>query len=80
MTYRRADCAAIHQGKCLALNGSEIKFLSAEPIEEGLALEIKVWSKTGGVTKMTAFIEVIKSVPYASRLFQINAAIKTIKG
>lgn len=80
MSYRLADASEEYQGQCLALSGTEIKFLSDQILIQGRALEIKVRSGNGGSLMMTAFVEVLQVMSDNEGHFLISAAIRTIKG
>ena len=79
MTYKLIDSDVIKTGRCISLSGSGIAFIAETQFELGLALEVNILPMNGVTPTMTAFIEVIRSLPKADKLFETAAKIKSLK-
>jgi hypothetical protein len=80
ITYKPADSSELRVGKCTTLSGAGVSFLTNEPFELGLAMEVSITPKAAITPPMTAYIEVVRSVKREDNQYEIAASIKSIKG
>jgi len=80
ITYRPADSSELRIGKCTTLSGAGVSFLTDQPFELGLAMEVSIAPKSSITPPMTAYIEVVRSVKREDNQYEIAASIKSIKG
>lgn len=79
ITYRMADSDTTKTGRCISLSGAGISFIAECAYDTGLAMEVKVLPKNSVTPPMTAFIEVVRSVPQENGEYEIAATIKSLK-
>ncbi len=79
ITYKLADSDIIKKGRCTSLSGSGVSFIAEYSFDAGLAMEINVLPLNAVTPPMTAFIEVVRSIPQENGSFEIAATIKSIK-
>jgi len=80
VTYRLADSAELHHGRCSSISGAGVAFIADRAFDSGKAMEINVIPQNTLTPSMTAFIEVIRSTPQGNGSYEIAATIKSIKG
>lgn len=80
LTFKFADSAEIHRGRCSSISGSGVSFIADRAIDRGKALEIAVMPKHSAAPSMAAFIEVLRITRQADNRYEIAAIIKSIKG
>ena len=79
VTYKLADSKEFKRGRCLSLSGAGISFIAEKAYDTGLAMEINVLSEKSEMPWMTAFIEVVRSIPQDGDCFEVAATIKSLK-
>lgn len=79
ITYKLADSINEKTGLCTSLSGSGVSFIADCVYGAGLAMEIKIFPKNSVASSMTAYIEVIRSIPQNDGSFEIAGSIKILK-
>lgn len=80
ITYKLADSNDVKTGTCTTLSGSGISFITDQPFEPGLAMEISINPKNNLTPPMTAYIEIVRNSQRNANEYEIAAVIKSIKG
>lgn len=79
VAYKLADSTKVNIGRCTSLSGAGVSFITDSPYDTGMAMEINLVPKNTATPPMTAFIEVVRSIPKEDGLFEIAASIKSLK-
>ncbi|MCK5830044.1 MAG: PilZ domain-containing protein [Methylococcales bacterium] len=79
VTYKLIDSNDVKTGRCLSLSGSGVSFIADTSYDDGLAMEINVLPENSVTPPMTAFIEVVRSIPQEDSSFEIAGIIKSLK-
>ncbi len=79
ITYKLADSEEVNIGRCTSLSGAGVSFIADSPYDTGMAMEINLVPKNSVTPSMTAFIEVVRSIPQDDGLYEIAASIKSLK-
>jgi hypothetical protein len=79
ITYKMADSDDTKTGHCTSLSGAGVSFITECAYDSGLAMEIKVLPKNSVTPPMTAFIEIVRSIPQGDDSFEVAATIKSLK-
>jgi hypothetical protein len=79
ITYKLADSDTFKTGRCNSLSGAGVSFIADKPYDTGLAMEINIIPKISVTPSMTAFIEVVRSIPHNDGSFEVAASIKSLK-
>lgn len=79
ITYKLADSGSEKTGRCTSLSSAGISFITERAYDSGLAMEVNVLPKNAVTPPMTAFIEVVRSIPQKEGTFEIAATIKSLK-
>ena len=79
ITYKLADADTFKTGRCISLSGAGLSFIAETAYDPGLAMEVNVIPKSSVTPSMTAFIEVVRSVPQDDGSFEVAASIKSLK-
>ncbi len=81
ITYKLADSPpeTVKLGRCTSLSGAGISFVADSAYDTGMALEINLVPKNNVTPSMTAFIEVVRSIPKENGSFEVAASIKSLK-
>ena len=79
ITYKLADSINEKTGLCTSLSGAGVSFIADRVYDAGLAMEIKVFPKNSDTSSMTAYIEVLRSIPQDDGSFEIAGSIKSLK-
>ncbi len=80
VTYKLADSAELHHGRCSSISGAGVSFIADRAFDAGKAMEINVVPKNTVTPSMTAFIEIIRSTRQDDGSYEVAATIKSIKG
>ena len=80
LTYKLADSDIIKNGRCTSLSGSGVSFIADSNYDIGLAMEIKVLPENPITPPMTAFVEIVRSIPHEDEegFFEIAAIIRSL--
>ncbi len=78
--YRSLDTQLRHEARCTALSGSQISFICEQAIDEGKALEVIVHTHNPKNPYFTTYIETLKTKKIQQEQYEVQAAIKIIKG
>lgn len=79
ISFKLAGSSEQHWGTCKSISGAGVSFIAKQAIPPGKAVEIHVYKNSLG-SPITAFIEIVRSIPLDDNHFEIAAAIKSIKG
>lgn len=79
INYKLIDSNDIKNGRCLSLSGSGVSFIADTSYDVGLAMEVNVLPENPVTPPMTAFIEVVRSIPQEDGAFEIAGIIKSLK-
>jgi len=79
ITYKLADSDEVNIGRCTSLSGAGVSFLANAAYDTGMAMEVNLVPKNNVTPPMTAFIEVVRSIPQDDGSFEIAASIKSLK-
>lgn len=79
ITYKLADSETLKSGRCTSLSGAGVSFIAESAYDAGLAMEVNILPKNAVTPSMTAFIEVVRSIPQDDGSFEVAASIKSLK-
>lgn len=79
ITYKLADSNETKTGHCTSLSGAGVSFIADSSYDIGLAMEVNIIPKNSLTPSMTAFIEIVRSIPQDNGNFEIAASIKSLK-
>ena len=79
ITYKLADSDTFKTGRCISLSGAGVSFIADTAYDVGLAMEVNIIPKSAVTPSMTAFIEVVRSIPKDDGTFEVAASIKSLK-
>ena len=79
VTYKLADSDIVKSGRCTSLSGAGVSFIADTAYDAGLAMEINVIPQKSVTPSMTAFIEVVRSIPQEDGSFEVAATIRSLK-
>lgn len=79
VTYKLADSDTVKTGRCTSLSGAGVSFIADIAYDAGLAMEVNILPQNSITPAMTAFIEVVRSIPHEDGSFEIAASIKSLK-
>jgi len=79
ITYKLADSDTFRSGRCTSLSGAGVSFIAETAYDSGLAMEVNVIPKNAVTPSMTAFIEVVRSIPQEDGSFEVAASIRSLK-
>lgn len=79
VTYKQIDSEEAKTGRCLSLSGSGVSFIAETAYDVGLAMEVNVLPENSVTPPMTAFIEVVRSIPQEDGSFEVAGIIKSLK-
>ncbi len=79
ITYKLADSDITKTGHCTSLSGAGVSFIADEAYDIGLAMEVNIIPKSSVTPSMTAFIEIVRSIPQDDGSYEIAASIKSLK-
>jgi len=80
INYRLADGQQIKTGRCKNLSAAGLSFITDQPFDLGLAMEVSIAPKTAFSLPMNAFIELVRCIKLENGDYEIAATIKSIKG
>jgi hypothetical protein len=79
IVIKLAGSSELLAGHCKTISGAGVSFITSQALPQGKAAEIHIGKSSIG-PPVTAFIEIIRCTPLATRNFEIAATIKSIKG
>jgi hypothetical protein len=79
LTYKLADSDDFKTGRCTSLSGAGVSFIADSSYDTGIAMEINVQPQNSITPAMTAFIEVVRSIPQEDGSYEIAASINSLK-
>lgn len=79
VTYKLIDSDETKTGRCISLSGSGVSFIAEVAFDVGLAMEVNVLPENPVTPPMTAFIEVVRSIPQEDGSFEVAGIIKSLK-
>lgn len=79
LIYKFPGAEGEFAGKCANISGAGILFAGSEPVEPGLALEIRISPDNTLKLVLQAFAEVLRCTQIAPQRYEIACEIKGIK-
>lgn len=79
ISYKLADSGEFKTGRCTSLSGAGVSFIAESSCEIGSAMEINVLPQNSITPPMTAYIEIVRSIPHKDGSYEIAASIKSLK-